>query len=191
MKGDFILDPKEKWNNKYRNRLKRLEQLQPNPRMQRLSQYLQGGLALDWACGLGANSLYLAEQGFEVDAYDISEVAVGHLKEQAEAKQLAVTPHLGDLENWAQIDLKEEAYDLVTITYYLDRSIFPLVKSLIKENGYFFMETFFLSRQKEQQGVSDQYKLRPNELLSEFRDWHILYYEENEQEGRQTIFVRK
>ena len=185
------MDPIEKWNNKYRDRLKRIEQPKPNERLQNLSQYLQGGLALDWACGLGTNSLYLAESGYEVDAYDISEVAVGHLKEQAEANQLTVMPHLGDLENWSQFDLKEEAYDLVSITYYLDRSIFPLVKSLVKENGYFFMETFFLSPQKAKQDVSDQYKLRPNELLSEFRDWHILYYEENEQEGRQTIFVRK
>ncbi len=69
--------------------------------------------------------------------------------------------------------------------------MFPFVKSIIKKNGLFFMETFFRSPKNKDQSVSNQYKLDPHELLTEFADWHILYYEENELEGRQTIFCRK
>jgi tellurite methyltransferase len=50
------------------------------------------------------------------------------------------------------------------------------------------METFYLSPKNENQGVSNHYKLQPGELLADFSDWKVLFYEENEQEGRQTIF---
>lgn len=87
--------------------------------------------------------------------------------------------------------MEKEFFDLVVIAYYLDRALFPLIKSLIKDNGYFFMETFFLSSANEHEGVSNQYKLQPGELLTEFRDWHVLFYEENQHDGRQTIFCKK
>jgi 2-polyprenyl-3-methyl-5-hydroxy-6-metoxy-1,4-benzoquinol methylase len=35
-----------------------------------------GGRALDLACGLGGNAVFLARRGFEVDAVDISEVGI-------------------------------------------------------------------------------------------------------------------
>ena len=37
-----------------------------------------GVRALDIACGRGRNSLYLAQQGFAVDAVDVSSVAIAH-----------------------------------------------------------------------------------------------------------------
>ncbi|MEO2151790.1 MAG: Sua5 family C-terminal domain-containing protein, partial [Thermococcus sp.] len=40
------------------------------------------GLALDLACGLGGNSFFLAEQGLQVDAWDISAVAIEHINTQ-------------------------------------------------------------------------------------------------------------
>jgi tellurite methyltransferase len=53
------------------------------------------------------------------------------------------------------------------------------------------METYYQSPYIEEQGVSDQYKLNSNELLAEFGDWKVLYFEENEQEGWQSIFCQK
>jgi hypothetical protein len=41
------------------------------------------------------------------------------------------------------------------------------------------METFYQSPQIENQGVSDQYKLQPKELLVEFGDWTVHFFEEN------------
>lgn len=189
-KGGPILESRSKWNSKHEDRLKHLEQPAPNARLRNLSPYLTGGSALELACGLGANSLFLAQLRYQVQAIDISDVAINYVKEQAEIQQLSVNPRLCDLKDWSNVNVHMSSFDLVVITYYLDRLIFPIVKSTIKENGYFFMETFYTSPQNEQQGISDQYKLRPKELLSIFENWQVLYYEENEQEGRQTIFVR-
>ncbi|MCT8138052.1 methyltransferase domain-containing protein [Anaerobacillus sp. CMMVII] len=185
------MDPRNKWNSKYKNRLNDFEQKAPNVRLTAQSNYLQGGTALDLACGLGVNSLWLATLGYQVQAVDISDVAINYVKEQAEKEQLFVEAKLCDLSDWHNLNVKENSLDLIVITYYLDRTIFPYLKSSIKEDGYLFMETFYMSPQKDRQTVSDQFKLRSKELLSEFGDWQVLFYEEHEQEGRQTIFVRK
>src|SRR5687767_2178245 len=55
------------------------------------------GDALDLACGLGRNALYLAAQGWSVTAVDASRVALDILSERA-AEGLNVQPVLADLE---------------------------------------------------------------------------------------------
>jgi tellurite methyltransferase len=185
------MNTKSKWNGKHKERIDNLKELIPNERLKNLVSYLEGGSALDLACGLGGNSLLLAKLGYQVQAMDISDVAISYLQEQALQQQLTIYPCLADLTEWGSLHLKKDSFDLVVITYYLDRSIFPFIPSIVKENGYFFMETFYRSQLSENQGVSNQYKLQSNELLSKFGDWKVLFFEENEQEGRQTIFCQK
>lgn len=184
------MNQKDKWNKKYIERIDERKLPAVNPRLEKLVPYLKGGHALDIACGLGANSIFLAQLGYEVKASDISDVAINYVQVQAEKQHLSIEPYLCDLTEWRNLNVAENSLDLVVITYYLDRTIFPIVRSIIKECGYLFIETFYLSPQHEEQKVSDHYKLQPKELLAEFGDWQVLYYEENEIEGRQTIFVR-
>jgi tellurite methyltransferase len=185
------MDSKTKWNSKYLERLIQPEQPKHNPRLGNLAAGLRGGAALDLACGLGGNSLFLAELGFEVEALDISDVAVQHVQEQAAKRELPINARAADLTELNSHTFTKDSFDLIVITYYLDRALFPLVKSLVKESGHIFMETFYQSHHIENQKVSNQYKLRPKELLSEFQDWKILNYEENEKDGVQTLFCQK
>ncbi len=48
------------------------------------------GYALDLACGLGANSLLLAQKGLQVSAWDISEVALEKLAATVISQGLSV-----------------------------------------------------------------------------------------------------
>lgn len=186
------MEPKLKWNQKYRERLKEFEHLEPNKRLMLQSSYLKGGTALDLACGLGVNSQFLAERGYHVHAVDISDVALSFLQKYASEKQLSIQTHLCDLSEWHPPHSMPKSFDMVVMTYYLDRTIFSQVQSLVQENGYFFMETYFLSPLNENRSrVSDNYKLQPQELLTVFNEWKILFFEENEIEGRQTIFCQK
>jgi tellurite methyltransferase len=185
------MDTKGKWNSKYKERLNDFMEPIPNTRLKNLAPYLMGGTALDLACGLGGNSLFLSQLNYHVEAIDLSDVAVNYLQQLATEQKLSIQPSLADLTDMNSLQLKKNSFDLVVITYYLDRALFPLVKSLIKDNGYFFMETIYLSPNTDNQGVSNQYKLQPGELLEVFRDWNILYYEENQEDGRQTIFCKK
>ena len=47
------------------------------------------GRALDLGCGTGTNALYLAQQGFEVTAIDVSRRAIALAKRKARSAQLA------------------------------------------------------------------------------------------------------
>ena len=185
------MNSRTKWNTKYKERLNQLEVPEPNPRLKSLSAYLNGGTALDLACGLGGNSLFLARMNYKVQAIDISDVAINYIQKQAAKDHLKIEPRVSDLTQINNLQLQEQSFNLVVFSYYLDRSLFPFVKRIIKEDGYFFMETFYQSPLTENQGVSKQYKLQPKELLAEFGDWNVLFFEENEQEGRQTIFCQK
>jgi tellurite methyltransferase len=183
------MDSKTKWNSKYRERIHNQKQTLPNPRLVSLSSYLRGGNALDVACGLGANSQFLAGEGYKVQAVDISDVAINNLQQHAIKNNLNIQARVADLTD--ELWWLENTFDLVIMTYYLDRELFPLIKKVIKDGGYFFMETYYLSLQTENQGVSDQYKLKSKELFTEFKDWKIIFFEENEQEGWQSIFCQK
>lgn len=84
------MEPKSKWNSKYKERLTRHQKSTPIARLKTLAPYLTGGKARDLACGLGANSLFLAQLHYQVQAIDISDMAVNYIKEQAEIQQFEV-----------------------------------------------------------------------------------------------------
>jgi tellurite methyltransferase len=184
------MDTRTKWNSKHKEQLEQKKGPTANRRLEGLSLYLNGGRALDIACGLGGNSFFLAKKNYQVQAVDISDIAIAYIQDQITKRKLSINPQKCDLTDLNKLQWPCDSFNLVVITYYLDRELFPTVKKIIAENGYFFMETYFQSSQDNQK-ISNQYMLRPQELLSEFEDWKILFYEENEQEGRQTIFCQK
>ncbi|MEH7415566.1 methyltransferase domain-containing protein [Neobacillus drentensis] len=186
-----MMDHQHKWNKKHRERLEQIKDPIPNPRLMKLSEYLKGGIALDFACGLGGNSLFLSRKGYKVQAMDISDVAITFIQDQAAKYNLPINARQADLTSLNQKSWDNQSFDIIVVTYYLDRRIFSMIKKILSSDGYFFMETYYQVPNTVKKGVSDQYKLKPKELLQEFGDWQVLYYEEDEHEGRQTIFCRK
>jgi SAM-dependent methyltransferase len=183
------MDTRTKWNTKHRGQLEQKKEPTANPRLVNLSSYLTGGRALDIACGLGGNSLFLAKMNYQVQAVDLSDIAITYIQEQRAKRKLSIDTQKCDLTDINNLKWPSDSCNLVVITYYLDRELFPIVKRIVAENGYFFMETYFQSPQ-DNQNISNKFKLKPQELLSEFHDWKLLFYEENEHEGRQTIFCQ-
>ncbi|GGK24477.1 SAM-dependent methyltransferase [Caldalkalibacillus thermarum] len=185
-----------KWNHKYESKLaKTVQPSPPNKRLALLMPVLTNGLksnckgeALDLACGLGGNSLYLARQGFRVTALDISDVAINCLAKLAEEEQLPIDGRVVDLE---EIKLPPAQYDLVIKTYYLQRDLFEQVKRTLKPSGLVFVETFLQTEHDANPHIRPAYKLQPQELLSVFEGWHVLYYYEQEKEGLVTMLARK
>ncbi|WP_210366830.1 methyltransferase domain-containing protein [Bacillus sp. REN3] len=185
------MDQKEKWNRKHAQRLSGKEELMPNPLLKKLVKNKGEGLAIDIACGLGANSLFLAEQGYEVTSLDLSEVAIRFVRKEAERRSLRIQAKAIDLEELAPISEEGKKYNLAIMTNYLDRSLFPVIKELLNTGGCFFMETFFMTEERSSQTIPDKYKLRSNELLEVFQEWKILFFEKNVQSGKQAIFCEK
>jgi len=73
----------------------------PNQRLVEVAADLPGGRALDLGCGEGGDAVWLARNGWEVTAVDISPTALGRLGEAAAAEGVAdrihaVQAELGD-----------------------------------------------------------------------------------------------
>ena len=87
---------------------------QPNTALVSETRGLRPGRALDVGCGEGADALWLAEQGWDVIALDVSQVALDRAADQAERAGVQV--------RWLHAGLVEAAppaasFDLVSAQY--------------------------------------------------------------------------
>lgn len=98
------------------------------------------GRALELACGLGHNAIWLAQHGWRVDAVDVSPVGL----ERARSLARTARAHV----NWIAADLDEfvpdaDAYDLVVVFRFLDRARLPgLIERALRPGGLLLYETF-------------------------------------------------
>ncbi|MEL6252852.1 MAG: methyltransferase domain-containing protein [Bacteroidota bacterium] len=170
---------RERWNEKYRNR--KLSSYK-NGASDWLSEHedileeLEKRAALDIASGFGRNSFYLETLGFQVDAVDVSDIAIDWLNEEAQKDKLRIKGH--------QIDLAEEgfpqaSYQVIICFNFLFRELFPKIKSSLKIGGLLFYETVY-SDDHEILGnkMNPDYVLKKNELLQAFSGMRIISYRE-------------
>ncbi len=148
-----------------------------NPFLKRHIALLPRGRALDIATGEGRNAVFLTQNGFDVDAVDISKM--GLRKARKLAKELGIKTHAfyADLDTY---QIKEGEYDLITNFYFLKRSLIPKIKKGLKRGGKVVFETYILEHRNLTTGGPKQLKyfLKPNELLRFFDRFRILCYRE-------------
>ena len=166
------------------------------------------GRALDIATGKGRNAIFLAEQGFDVVAIDVSPVALDEARKRAAEKSLwspagkpvasSNTPVGRNPEreprakagervegsiSWQQADLEHielpiSTYDLVVNFNYLQRSLIPQIKAALRIGGYVIFETYLVDQQAIGHPKNPAYLLNHNELLDCFGDFRVLCYRE-------------
>jgi tellurite methyltransferase len=148
-----------------------------NPFLKKHLSLLQKGKALDIATGEGRNAIFLAQNGFDVDAVDISRK--GLRKAQKLAKEMGVKIHAvcADLDAYP---MKQGNYDLIANFYFLKRNLIPKIKRGLKKGGRVIFETYILEHRNLGSSGPKQakYFLRPNELLKLFHGFRILRYRE-------------
>ncbi len=138
---------------------------------------LPAGLALDLACGLGRNAIYLASLGWRVIALDYSTVALAKLA------GLSIDARVTDLQN-AGFRLPEAEYDLIVDVLYLQRSLFAQIRAALKPGGIFTGVVAMGDDDPEVAPMNPDYLCAPGELRAVFADWIIRHYREAKPEGR-------
>ena len=133
------------------------------------------GLALDLACGRGANALYLASKGHATSAWDISEVAIQALADRAERNGLPLTVEQRDVSAHPP---PPASFDIIVVSRYLERTIVPDIIAALKDGGLLFYQTFIREKTADFGPHNPAYRLQPNELLHLFQSLHIIYYHE-------------
>lgn len=96
---------------------------------------LTGGRALDVACGFGGNALYLASLGYQVDAVDVSSVALARAQGEATRRALQIGFLQCDL---ARCWIPPSHYDLIVVFFYLNRELMPILSAALRPGGLLF-----------------------------------------------------
>ncbi len=136
------------------------------------------GSALELACGMAANAIFLAQQGLETTAWDISEVVIERLKASPAVAELEMTFEARDI---VQQPPPAASFDVIVVSYFLDRTLIPHIQRALKPSGLIFYQTFTQTYVNEGGPRSRDFRLADNELLRLFGDYQILVYRE---EGR-------
>lgn len=132
-------EDQQRWDEKY-SRRERPRELAPDPWLQNVSTPLPPGRALELACGLGHNAIWLAQKGWRVDAVDISPVGLRLAADLAGRHGVAV--------NWIAADLDEftpdeATYNLISVFRFLDRARLPrMIERALCPGGILIYETF-------------------------------------------------
>lgn len=173
-------EDKIRWDEKYRD----------NPISDRpvtlITEYAKlatGRQALDIACGMGRNSKYLASLGFEVDALDISSVAID---------ALSGIPHIHPIEvDFDHYALSKNHYDLIVCTYFLKRELFAQITEALVDGGIFLFETFLYHPENEKAPSNPAFLLNEGELEivfdHEYEILHLREYWDSDLQGNKTM----
>jgi len=169
-------EDQKRWDKRYRERKPDLNR-GANTILKKYLPFLPKGKALDLAAGEGRNAIFLAEHGFQVEAVDISPVAISRARKLARAKGVRIKAMAADLDAYR---LLPGRYDLVLNFYFLDRRLIPRIKKGLKKGGMVVFETYTAEQKKLGTGGpgQTQFVLKPNELLRLFRGFHVLFYRE-------------
>ena len=126
--------------------------------------------------GRGRHALILARRGFQTFGVDLQLDAVRDAVGAAAQKRLTVRGWCADLTTYP---LPVAAFDLVVVTRFLQRDLFPSLRDTVRPGGCVIYETFTVLQRALGVGpTSPDHLLEPGELRSWFDDWHVILSEE-------------
>jgi cyclopropane fatty-acyl-phospholipid synthase-like methyltransferase len=111
-------DPAATWNSRFEAAPGYLFGTEPNHYLkQQQAQLRPGGRVLCVADGDGRNSVWLARQGFQVEAFDIAEAGVRKARALAREQGVAVHYDVADAQTWAWPSARYDAVVAVFIQF--------------------------------------------------------------------------
>jgi SAM-dependent methyltransferase len=152
---------RERWNRKYAA-IAPNPDMEPDPLLLRFADLLDGqGMALDLACGLGSNAMFLARRGYEVIGVDASLVGLCHARAALAGTGLPVQLVAADLDDFV---LPRERFALAIVFRFLNRSLLPGIKRALKPGGLLIYQTFNVNQLHVAPAMRREYLLEPGEL---------------------------
>lgn len=184
---------RERWDAKYADR----QAVEPPPDdwLRQSVEAIPPGRALELACGLGHNAIWLAEQGWQVDAVDISPVGLARAAELAKSRQALVQWIAADLDDLSW-EPPRSKYDLIVVFRFLDRLRLPqLIEESLAPGGLLVYETFSVGQlsRPDNHLKNPAFALNPGELPTLFPALTTVKYEEADLDDRSVgrLLARK
>ncbi|MFZ0021963.1 SAM-dependent methyltransferase TehB [Acinetobacter sp.] len=145
--------------------------------------YLKGGRALDVGCGTGRNALYLSQNGFNVDAWDVNENSLQTLRQIVQTEQIDhVQVQRRDLNTDTSIAGQYDFIYCTVVMMFLEaKTIPPLIAQMQQATvpgGYNLivcaMDTPDIPAQAD-----FPFAFQPGELRGYYEGWNIVKYNED------------
>ncbi len=180
----------ERWNLKYRAANPNPD-FEPDPLLKNHADLLDGkGAALDIACGVGHNAIFLAKRGYDVMAVDGSETGLNYCRAAIRNTPLRIQLVVADLE---RIVLPRDHFDVALVFRYLYRPLIAQIKSALKPGGLVIYKTFNSNHLRARPDFKREYLLERGELREWFSDFETIETNDSPQlaDGLSYLIGRK
>ena len=178
------MSTRERWNTRYREAPRNPPQ--PCAALRAAEPHLPArGTALELACGLGGNALWLARRGLHTDAWDLSEVAISRLRTVAQREGLPLSARVRDVEEHPP---QGACCEVLVVSHFLHRPILRDLAAAVRPGGLLVYQTF-LEGHRGPGPSNPDYLLRTGELRALCAGWECLL--EREEEGQVLWVARK
>ena len=143
---------------------------EPNAFLVRMARDWKPGKALDVGMGQGRNSVYLAQQGWDVTGYDISEEGIATARRNAEKAGVKINAIRSSHQTF---DFGKNQWDLIVMTYSLvnmqEEALHQKLRESLRPGGIVLVE------QANSGGTG---KGPANALFKSFQDLRVVHYED-------------
>lgn len=185
-------DQAQFWNSRF-DKAEFIFGKEPNEYLvQKTKQYLKPGAnVLCIADGEGRNGVWLAKQGIKVDAFDVSDIALGKAKQFAKDNSVEVSYSLSNADGW---DWQLASYDAIVAIFIqfadaaMRKRIFKQVHTALKPGGIFILQGYTPKQLEYKTGgpsliehLYTEEEIR--QLVSDFKILEITCYEQELSEG--------
>jgi len=149
----------------------------PNPFLAQVLGRLPRGRAADLAAGAGRDAVFLALNGFEVEAWDVDPSALTRALALARRNGVTLTPQTCDLER-EPTRIPVARYQVVQCFRFLHRPLFPHIERALAPGGHLVYETYRVGQERFGRPRRPRFLLESGELERAFPSLEILGYDE-------------
>lgn len=144
------------------------------------------GRVLDLACGSGRHAIWLAKQGYKVDAVDRDAQVVSSMVGMDNINVFTVDLEAGD---WPHSD---QRYDGVIVSRYLYRPLLHTLATILNPGGVLIYETFMVGNERHGKPSNPDFLLLPDELLEIYSPLlNIVLFEQGEEETPRPAVMQR
>ena len=144
----------------------------------KLCPHSVGKTVLDIGCGEGKDAVYMAEKGYTVTAFDITENGIKKTKALAEYRKVEVTAYVDDINTFETNNMFDIVYSTGTVQYLFEQNkkgFFEKIRQITKTNGIVYINVFvekpFLELPPDWD--IEEIMWKSGELFTYFADWKL------------------
>ena len=142
-----------------------------------------GKKVLDIGCGEGKDAVYMAQKGYEVTAFDLTDNGIRKTLKLAADRGVKIDAYVDDINTFGTDKMFDIVYSTGTVQYLFDenkKGFFEKIGRITKKNGFVYFNVFvdkpFLELPPDWDIEEKMWK--SGELFSFFPDWKVHHIDE-------------